>query len=303
MTELAEDRVYARYPRRAGAVLIIGSGAVGGFLADELARAGCDPLLLIDPDVLEVENLIRHPLGATEIGRPKATALAERIRHDFPPCHATGLDANFLMLPNAEQMRLVGAADVVVAATDSPHCQLRVNEVAVATNTPAVYPAVWLDPRVRDAEVGEILWVPSDRRGPCYACAFPFRRWAPETHGARGARVDIQLIALCAAQVVLALLGGIDGRATILTPDRTVLYVHGLTPASRSIRPLFPTGGLSSASARVRLSESPCRVCGQRGEAVQRGSSGGLWRNHRVTIGVLVGVALLVLALVLAAWR
>jgi hypothetical protein len=59
---------------------------------------GEDPLRLVDRDVLEVENLVRHPLGAPALGLPKAPALAARICREFPPCHATGLHADFLEL-------------------------------------------------------------------------------------------------------------------------------------------------------------------------------------------------------------
>jgi hypothetical protein len=75
---------------------------------------------------------------------------------------------------------------VVVVATDSPACQRRVNEVSLAAGRPVVYPAVWVDPRVRDAEVGEILWVRPGGQTPCYQCAAAFRQGAANTQAASG---------------------------------------------------------------------------------------------------------------------
>ena len=147
MTEVTEDRVYARHGRRTGAVLIVGAGAVGGFLAEELARIGISPLWLVDPDALEVENLVRHPLGAQFLRQPKAQALAAKISLEFPVCEAIGRKDDFLALPEAEQLRLVSLADVVVAATDNFTCQQRVNRICLRAQVPAVYPAVWVDPR------------------------------------------------------------------------------------------------------------------------------------------------------------
>ncbi|MBC2867123.1 ThiF family adenylyltransferase [Streptomyces mexicanus] len=261
MTEPPEDRVWARHPRRTGAVLIVGAGAVGGFVAEELARIGFSPLHLVDPDTLAVENIVRHPLGAPELGRPKASALAGRIRRDFPSCAAVGHCADFLELSAQEQRALVREADVVVAATDSAACQREVNEVALVVGRPAVYPAVWVDPRIRDAEVGEILWVLPGRRTPCYACAAAFRRAASDTQAARGARVDIQLIALATAQVVTALAHPGDARAGILDPRRTAIYLHGFTPTSPGVESIFPTDGLSSRSVRVPFPPRPCPSC------------------------------------------
>ncbi|WP_167414169.1 ThiF family adenylyltransferase, partial [Streptomyces carpinensis] len=232
MTESFEDRVWARHSPRTGAVLIVGAGAVGGFIAEELARIGFSPLCLVDPDTLEVENLVRHPLGAPDLGQSKALALAGKIRRDFPSCDATGHHADFLGLHVDQQRSLVGAADVVVAATDSAACQRHVNRVALAVGKPAVYPAIWVDPQIRDAEVGEILWVLPGRRTPCYECAAAFRRSAADTQAARGARVDIQLVALTTAQVVTAVAHPDDDRSAVLDPQRTAIYVHGLTPTS-----------------------------------------------------------------------
>ncbi|MEV5086054.1 ThiF family adenylyltransferase [Streptomyces sp. NPDC056159] len=261
MTAPPEDRVWARHHRRTGAVLIVGAGAVGGFLAEELARIGFSPLRLVDPDTLAVENLIRHPLGAPALGRPKALALAAKIRRDFPSCDATGHHADFLALPADEQRSLVGGADVVVAATDSAVCQRHVNHVALAVGRPAVYPAVWVDPRIRDAEVGEILWVLPGRRTPCYECAVAFRQGTADTQAARGARVDIQLVALATAQVVTALAHPDDDRSAILDHQRNAIYLHGLTPTSPGVRATFPTTGLSSRNVRVPFPSRPCAAC------------------------------------------
>jgi ThiF family protein len=262
LTDLAEDRVWARHRRRTGAVLIVGAGAVGGFVAEELARLGFSPLRLVDPDVLEVENLVRHPLGAPALGLPKAPALAARICREFPPCHAVGLHADFLALAGSEQQQLAAGAGVVVAATDSPACQRRVNEVSLAAGRPAVYPAVWVDPRVRDAEVGEVLWVRPGEQTPCYQCAAAFRQGAADTQAARGARVDIQLVALTTAQVVAALADPADERSAILDPQRTAIYLHGLTPTSPGIQATFPAPGLASRNVRVPFPATPCPACG-----------------------------------------
>ncbi|MGE5287305.1 MAG: ThiF family adenylyltransferase [Micromonosporaceae bacterium] len=303
MTEFAEDRVYARHRRRTGAVLIVGAGAVGGFVAEELARLGFSPIRLVDPDVLEVENLIRHPLGAPALGQPKAPALASKICRDFPLCQATGLDADFLELPAGEQLRLARRADVVVAATDAARCQRRVNEVALAAGKPAVYPAIWVDPRVRDAEVGEILWVRPGRRTPCYECAAAFRQAAADAQAARGARVDIQLVALTAVQVVAAVLDPADERSAILDPERTAIYVHGLTPTSPGIRATFPHPGLQSRNVRVPFPPTPCPVCRGQDPAAQAVGTPAR-RNQespRAMIATLTAVALIILLTVLIA--
>ena len=303
MTDLSEDRVWARHRRRTGAVLIVGAGAVGGFLAEELARLGFSPIRLVDPDVLEVENLVRHPLGAPALGLPKAPTLAGKICREFPPCHATGLHADFLELADSEQQRLAAGADVVVAATDSAACQRRVNPVSLAAGRPAVYPAVWVDPRVRDAEVGEILWVRPGRQTPCYQCAAAFRQGAAATQAARGARVDIQLVALATAQVVTALAEPTDERAGILDPQRTPVYLHGLPPTSPAIRAPFPAPGLASRNVRVPFPAMPCPACGgqQPIARLERRAPQPDGAHRRLAIRALAALAVIIVLAVLIA--
>src|SRR3954468_5706789 len=64
-------------------VLLIGCGALGTVIAEQLARAGVGFLRLFDRDVCELPNLQRQTLfeesDATD-GIPKAIAAAERLR-------------------------------------------------------------------------------------------------------------------------------------------------------------------------------------------------------------------------------
>lgn len=260
MTDLSEERVYARHQRRTGAVLIVGAGAVGGFLAVELARLGISPIVLVDHDVLAVENLVRHPLGAEELGKHKASALASRIRREFPLCDATGYDVNFLQLPPGRQQALAREAPVVIAATDSAPCQRRINEVCIATETIAVYPGVWVGDHVRDAEVGEIQWVLPGRHTPCYLCA---TSWRPEGAGAEargGTRADIQVLVLALVWVVAGLINPDDERARMLDPERTLILVHGFMQPSRAVEDLFSTSNMTAI--RVPFPQRPCEACG-----------------------------------------
>ncbi len=257
-----EDRVtrdyFVRHRRRHGAVLIVGTGAVGSLLADKLARLGYSPLYLLDKKKLEKKNVIRHRLGDESVGQPKARALADRLRRDFPFCDANGIYEDFLKLPKEEQHRLARQADVIVGAADDVDCQRAVNQVCIDTERLAVYPAVWVDPRVRDGEVGEILWVIPGRRTPCYACAMEWRQAGADTEGRGGTGPDMEIVAIAAAWVVAGLLEPDDVRSAILAQPRSCMYVHAFMPTSPAVQRLLPGG---FRTVEVPFPEEPCPAC------------------------------------------
>jgi hypothetical protein len=260
LTGLSEDRVFARHRRRTGAVLIIGVGAVGGLLAGKLAKLGISPLSLVDCDTLDVENLVRHPLGAEDLGKPKASALASRINRDFPVCDARGLNVDFLRLPVGKQRDLMRDVSVVVGATDSPECQRRINEVSLATETVAVYPGIWSGDHVGEAEVGEIFWVLPGRHSPCYLCATSWRNADVRAEARGGTGADVELLVLATLWVVAGLLDPHDPRAAILDHERTHILVHGLMPHSPSVQEIFSSSNLRNV--RVPFPRQPCPACG-----------------------------------------
>jgi hypothetical protein len=102
-------------------ICLIGCGAIGSLVAEHLARGGAYALSLIDDDVLEFENLVRHPLAPMDVGKYKAKALAERLIGLFPNATIAGFSAK---VPDShlgpehdglrEQLKL---ADVIIDCT------------------------------------------------------------------------------------------------------------------------------------------------------------------------------------------
>lgn len=65
-------------------IVLVGAGSLGGEVAVLLARSRVGHLYIIDSDTLEDVNIGRHTLGATDLGKFKAEALANRINMDVP---------------------------------------------------------------------------------------------------------------------------------------------------------------------------------------------------------------------------
>ena len=65
----------------AAQVIVFGLGGVGSWCAEALARSGVGKLTIVDEDSFSESNINRQlgALGST-VGRPKAEAMAERLR-------------------------------------------------------------------------------------------------------------------------------------------------------------------------------------------------------------------------------
>ncbi|HMH19054.1 MAG TPA: ThiF family adenylyltransferase [Burkholderiales bacterium] len=74
-------------------ITLVGCGTIGGYLATYLARLGAGAnggeLVLIDSDELSPSNLGRHVLSMKHLFSPKAEALAEHLREEFPHLKVT----------------------------------------------------------------------------------------------------------------------------------------------------------------------------------------------------------------------
>ncbi len=99
-------------------VMIVGLGAVGGYVLEALARAGVGRLILVDFDTFETTNINRQILAlSSTLGRKKTEVAAARVHDINPDCRVETLD----MFVNEESLPvlLAGKVDYVVDAIDS----------------------------------------------------------------------------------------------------------------------------------------------------------------------------------------
>lgn len=98
-------------------VCIVGVGGVGSWTVEGLARSGVGALTLVDLDDVCVTNVNRQlPALDGQIGRPKVTVLAERVRLINPACR---VDARTEFFTPASAAGILDTAfDFVVDAVD-----------------------------------------------------------------------------------------------------------------------------------------------------------------------------------------
>ncbi len=140
-------------------VAVIGCGSGGGFVALGLAMSGVGSFILVDDDVLEETNIVRHVADRRYLGQPKADAVADLIRQRNPNAKVETrigrLEANFDALEGV---------DLVISGIDNEPSKYVLNEAALARSLTTVYAGVY-----QRGEGGDVVIIhPYD--GACYAC-------------------------------------------------------------------------------------------------------------------------------------
>lgn len=138
---------------------IIGLGSGGSFVALSLAMSGVGHFALVDDDVLEEGNVVRHAADRRYVGWNKAKAVADLIEHRNPNVSVDVREGRI-----EANMDIFDDLDIVVVAVDGEQVKFILNEALLERRLTAVYAGVY-----ERGEGGDVVMIrPYD--GPCYAC-------------------------------------------------------------------------------------------------------------------------------------
>ena len=148
---------------KAARVLVVGCGGLGCPVLQYLAAAGVGTLGLLDFDTVDDSNLQRQVLYATaDVGRPKATVAAEKLRAQNP---FITLHTHQLLLSAANALALFGGYDLVVDCSDNFATRYLVNDACVVLGKPLVFGAIFKF----EGQVSVFNY----QNGPTYRCLHP----------------------------------------------------------------------------------------------------------------------------------
>ena len=258
-------------------VMVAGCGSGGGQVAQHLAMSGVKRFTLVDKDILEIENVIRHVCGIRYLGWQKTAALADVLRDRNPQVEIREFNKDLLNWRGLEQE--VEQAGVVVVGTDNEPSRYRLNEVCVGTGTPFTVG------RVFTRGIGGEVFSFRPGNGGCLACLERFLERTQFREGVReidlvseeerqkiydleiaeirdspGLSVDIGFIAAFHTRFTLDALGDAAvSRPRFMTPIDHNYLVWG----NRGVQPFERNFQLQ----RMKLSaQDECLVCGEQGE-------------------------------------
>lgn len=118
-------------------VLIVGTGGVGSFACEAIARCGVGNIDLLDFDRVDITNINRQIIALTStVGRKKAEVCAERVR-DINPCCNVGVLDMFYDAGTSEEV-FSKHYDYIVDAIDIVTSKLHLIETAHRKNIPII---------------------------------------------------------------------------------------------------------------------------------------------------------------------
>jgi molybdopterin/thiamine biosynthesis adenylyltransferase len=223
---------------RASSVALIGCGALGSTLANNLCRAGIGRLVIADRDYIELNNLQRQILfDEDDIERrlPKAVAAAQKLRRINSDVTIEALVEDI----NADGIEsLVQGVDLVLDATDNFATRYLLNDVCVKYGRPWIYSGVI-------ASYGVTMnIIPGDT--PCLRCIYP----------------EMPLPGTTATCDTAGILNGIVGAITGVVSTEALKI---LLKSDKVSRDMFWMDVWENTSERIELPRYPdCPTCGQR---------------------------------------
>ena len=145
-------------------VAVIGLGSGGSHITIELAKSGVGKFVLVDFDRIELQNIIRHVCGLSDLGRLKTNAMRDRILEKNPFAEVETYNTK---IDNMEDARkIIQGCDLLIAATDNNKSRFNINTLSLEFGIPALYGSCAT--RAAGGQVARVR--PKD--GPCFSCIF-----------------------------------------------------------------------------------------------------------------------------------
>lgn len=144
-------------------VFTAGLGSGGAPIVMELAKLGIDQIIM-DHDRVEVANVGRHVLGLSDVGRFKATAMAERILDKNPYADVEACTEKITWGQEARVGEYIDRSDLTICAVDEHDARVILNKNCVERGKSLIMAATF-----RRAYGGQVLVV-RPGVGPCYQC-------------------------------------------------------------------------------------------------------------------------------------
>ena len=220
-------------------VLVLGAGGLGSPILMYLAAAGVGTLGIVDDDAVDLTNLQRQIVHATErVGDTKVESARRSLAAINP---GVTVEAHATRLTAANALDLVSRYDLVADGSDNFETRYLLNDACYLARKPLVTGALLRF----DGQVA--TFKPFEAGRPCYRCLFP----APPADDA---------VSRCEQAGILGAVAGVIGTVQATEVLKELLGIGESLAGS-----LLLYDALGGNFRKVRLKRDPaCPLCGDR---------------------------------------
>jgi len=251
--------VAARRLRRSS-VLVFGLGGIGSTVCEILVRTGLGTATIWDVDQVSPSNLSRSAYVASDIGRAKSAALAERLRRINPGASVVPIEGDIRRATPEVIANMAHRHDAALVAADDFALHDSLNALLQPVIR-TVYTYV-----TENGNSGEILSTAPGEPG-CVRCLtnYPQRKRSGIARNFRATCLGFQRVAIEAASAVLGiLLSNARGEQLFgqyVDPSARLLLV--VTRNSAGLAQALPRGFIGGTiAASTSAARAQCPVCG-----------------------------------------
>jgi len=155
-------------------VAVIGCGAVGSRVVEQLALSGVGKIVIVDDDKFSEDNIYRHVLGGAAIGDNKSDAMAKHLRWRLPYIEAVSKPVK-----REDWFKEEGChVQIIVDATADFTGMREMNQAIIELSNPVPVVYCWLEA----CSIGGHALLVNENSAGCFECLLensgqgPFRR-------------------------------------------------------------------------------------------------------------------------------
>lgn len=218
-------------------VLIIGAGGLGAPAAMYLAAAGVGTIGIADADEVDLSNLQRQIIHATDdVGKPKVQSAKETMNRMNPD---VTVNTYHEFVSSENILELIRDYDFIIDGTDNFPAKFLINDACVMAKKPFSHAGI-----IRFK--GQLMtYVPGE--GPCYRCVF--KNPPPK-----------DAVPTCKQAGVVGAMGGVIGS---LQAMEAVKYITGTGELLTGSLLTFDAIKMEFRKIKLPKTDGKCAVCGE----------------------------------------
>ena len=165
-TEYLFRRIGVKNRLRDKKILIVGAGSLGSYIISELPKIGVKNITIIDPGDINMENIMRHSLGANYSNYSKVFSMKFDLELEYPEVEVN-INKSKFNVDNMQEYNL-SEYDLIIIATGGTDYMIKLNKAfkELKIDTPVLF--TWIESR----GIGVHALAVNYNRTGCFNCLY-----------------------------------------------------------------------------------------------------------------------------------